>query len=247
MRALLLCLSLAAAAQTPEGMVAIPAGEFIMGRTKLTPDDKTTMRPVVLLDDRPDHKVAIDAFFLDKTEVTHSQYAEFLKATKRKAPYHWTNGEMPAGAAEVPIYNVDWDDATAYCKFRGKRLPTEAEWERAARGGKDGLSFPWGDKADPKMALFGVQTGPGPVGKFPPNAYGLHDIAGSVSEWCAHWFARDYYKTSPPRNPKGPETGDYKVIRGGAWSDSGPRITVFFRNWVRPNQKTPNLGFRCAQ
>jgi formylglycine-generating enzyme required for sulfatase activity len=230
-----------------DGMVLIPAGEFTMGRTKLTPDDKTTMRPQVLLDDRPDHKVRLDAYRMDRTEVTHQQYARFIQATGRKPPYHWLGGKMPEGAADVPVYNVDWDDAKAYCTWAGKRLPTEAEWERAARGGKDGLSYPWGDKADPKLALYNVQTGPEPVGKRPPNDFGLFDMAGGVSEWTADWFEREYYKTSPAENPKGPEKGLYKVIRGGAWSDSPARITVFFRNWVRPNQRTPNIGFRCVQ
>jgi iron(II)-dependent oxidoreductase len=230
-----------------QGMVLIPAGEFTMGRTKLTPDDKTTMRPRILLDDRPDHKVYLDSFWLDAKEVTQRQYAEFVKATHRAAPYHWIGGRLPEDSADFPVYNVDWDDASAYCAWKGKRLPTEAEWERAARGGKEGLDYPWGDKAGPKLARYNTQNGPGPVAQYPPNDFGLYDMAGGVSEWCADWFAREYYKSSPARNPKGPETGMYKIIRGGAWSDSPARITVFFRNWVRPNQKTPNLGFRCAK
>jgi formylglycine-generating enzyme required for sulfatase activity len=247
----MLWLILAALAMGPlsaeEGMALIPAGEFTMGRTRLTPDDKTKMRPVVLLDDRPDHKIFLDSYWIDKTEVTHRAYAEFLKATGRKAPYHWRSAAMPEGFGEYPIHNVDWEDAAAYCAWRGKRLPTEAEWERAARGGKEGLSYPWGDQADPKLALYNVQTGPGPVAKYPPNDFSLHDMAGGVSEWCWDWFEREYYSRSPARNPQGPETGTYKVMRGGAWSDSPARITVFFRNWVRPNQKTPNVGFRCAR
>ena len=226
-----------------DGVVLIPAGEFTMGRTKLTPDDKTTMRPVVLLDDRPDHKVFLDAYWIDKTEVTHGQYAKFLEATGHRKPYHWA--QRPHD--DFPIYNVDWEDARTYCAWAGKRLPTEAEWERGARGGLEGQSYPWGDKADTKLALFNVQTGPGPVGKYPPNKLGVYDMAGSVSEWTADWFEREYYKRSPAKNPAGPEQGMYKVIRGGAWSDSPARITTFFRNWVRPNQRTPNLGFRCAK
>lgn len=244
---MLLFFTLLAALSAQETMVQIPAGEFTMGRSKLTPDDKTKMRPIVLLDDRPTHAVTLDAFWMDKTEVTQSQYAEFVTASKRKPPYHWIDGQIPANAGNFPVYSVDWDDATAYCTWKGKRLPTEAEWERAARGGKDGLSFPWGDKADPKLARYNTDAGPGPVAQFPPNDFGLFDMAGSVSEWTADWFEREYYQSSPPQNPKGPSTGLYKVIRGGAWSDSGPRITVFFRNWVRPNQKTPNLGFRCVK
>jgi len=244
-----LVLALGAAAQTTgdDTMVRIPAGEFTMGRTRLTPDDNTKMRPIVLLDDRPAHPVWLDAYWMDKTEVTNAQYARFAKATSRKVPYHWLGGRVPDGQDRFPVYNVDWDDANAYCAWAGKRLPTEAEWERAARGGREGLNFPNGDKLDAKQARYGVQTGPGPVGEFPPNDFGLFDMAGSVAEWCADWFAREYYASSERRNPKGPASGKYRVIRGGAWSDPPPRVTVFFRNWVRPNQKTPNLGFRCAR
>jgi iron(II)-dependent oxidoreductase len=230
-----------------DGMVLIPAGEFQMGRAKLTKDDSTGMRPVVLLDDRPVHKVWIDAFSMDRTEVTQAAYANFLAARPRKAPYHWLNGKVPAGQEQFPVHNVDYEDAAAYCEWAGKRLPTEAEWERAARGGKEGLDFPWGDKADAKLARYGVQTGPGPVAQYPANEFGLFDMAGGVSEWCRDWFEREYYAGSPAKNPTGPEKGMYRVIRGGAWSDSAPRITVFFRNWVRPNQKTPNVGFRCVK
>ncbi len=248
MRFALLLVPLLLAAQdppAPPGMARIPAGEFTMGRTKLTGDDKTKMRPVVLLDDRPAHQVKLDAYWLDKTEVTNQQYAAFVRATSRKPPYHWQDPQpIPP---DFPIYNVNWDDANSYCAWAGKRLPTEAEWERAARGGKEGLSFPDGDKLDEKQALFGVETGPGRVGQFPPNGFGLFDMAGGVSEWTADWFERDHYAHSEPVNPRGPAQGVYKVIRGGAWSDSAPRCTVFFRNWVRRNQKTPNLGFRCAK
>ncbi|MEZ5400642.1 MAG: SUMF1/EgtB/PvdO family nonheme iron enzyme [Bryobacteraceae bacterium] len=239
---------LAAAMAAEDGMVLIPAGQFEMGRHKSTRDDSTKMRPVVLLDDRPVHTVALDAFRLDRTEVTNAAYAKFLAAQPdRKAPYHWVNGAAPAGEESFPVYNVDWEEANAYCAWAGKRLPTEAEWERAARGGKEGLSYPWGDKADAKLARYGTAAGPAPVAQHPPNDFGLFDMSGGVSEWCNDWFAREYYRSSPAANPKGPESGTYKVIRGGAWSDSGPRVTVFFRNWVRTNQKTPNLGFRCAK
>lgn len=240
---LLLALLLAAG----EEMAPIPAGEFTMGRTKLTRDDSTGMRPKVLLDDRPARKVKVDAFALDKYEVTNERYAEFLKAAKRPAPRHWVRGELPRGTENYPVYNVDWDDASAYCKWVGKRLPTEAEWERAARSGKEDLSYPWGDKADAKLARFNVQTGPGPVGQFPANEFGVYDIVGNVAEWLADWYEHGYYQTAPAENPKGPGSGMYKVIRGGAWSDPPARLTVYYRNWVRPNQKTPNIGFRCAR
>jgi formylglycine-generating enzyme len=228
-------------------MVNIPAGSFTMGRTKLTSDDKTNMRPHVLLDDRPPHQVSISAFQLDKHEVTNAQYQVFVDKTHHAAPYHWIDHHFAANAAELPVYNVDWDDAHGYCAWTGGRLPTEAEWEHAARAGKDEMDYPWGNQIDAKLARFNVTSGPGPVEKFAPNAFGLFDMAGNVSEWTADWFDGSYYAGSPAQDPKGPATGEYRVIRGGAWSDSARRITVFFRNWVRPNQKTPNVGFRCAR
>ena len=168
-----------------------------MGRTRLTPDDKTTMRPQVLLDDRPAHKVYLDQYSIDEHEVTNAQYAEFVKATGHRKPYHWSQPVED----KLPVFNVDWDDATAYCSWAGKRLPTEAEWERAARGGKEGMDFPWGDKIDAKKALHNA-TAPGPVGQFPPNDFGLYDMAGGVSEWCSDWFERTYYEKGEPRNPR---------------------------------------------
>jgi formylglycine-generating enzyme required for sulfatase activity len=246
MRAIVILLGLTAAAAEP-GMSLIPRGSFQMGRSKVTPDDKTNMRPHILLDDRPVHEVAVDAFWLDTHETTHAQYAEYVKAKKIAPPYHWRRGEMPSELAKTAIYNVSWEEARGYCEFRGKRLPTEAEWERAARGGVESADYPWGDKFDAKLARHNTEAGPGEPGRYPPNAFGLHDMAGNMSEWTADWFVREYYKDSPAKNPKGPETGAYKVIRGGAWSDPPKRITVYFRNWVRPTQRQPNIGVRCAK
>jgi formylglycine-generating enzyme required for sulfatase activity len=228
-------------------MAKIPAGPFTMGRTREVPDDKTDMRPLILRDDRPAHTVHIDAFEIDTHEVTHSEYASFVKATGHRHPYHWISGKVPEGKGDLPVYNVDWKDSSAYCRWAGKRLPTEAEWEKAARGGLEGQDFPWGDKITPADARFNVTSGPGPVGQFKPNAYGVYDMAGGVSEWVSDWFDRTYYEKSPEKNPLGPESGKYKLIRGGAWSDGPRRVTVFFRNWVRPDQTTPNIGFRCAR
>lgn len=230
-----------------DDMAVIPAGSFTMGRVKSTSDDKTNMRPHVLLDDRPVRAVQMPEFRLDRRETTQADYARFAAATGRAVPRHWPGGKVPAGTEQYPVYNVDWHDAAAYCAWAGKRLPTEAEWERAARGGLEGKDYPNGDKLAAADALFNVQTGPGPVGRFAPNAFGLHDMAGSVAEWTADWFDRDYYGSGEDTNPQGPRTGQYRVIRGGAWSDQARRVTVFYRNWVRDTQKTPNLGFRCAR
>ncbi len=242
----LLTLALASLLNAAE-MVTIPAGEFTMGRTKLTSDDKTNMRPHVLLDDRPARKVFISSFQLDAAEVTQADYSRFIEAREHPAPWHWQGAKPPEGALAFPVYNVSWDDAHAYCAWAGGRLPTEAEWERAARGGLEGVDFPNGDKLDATMARFNVASGPGPVRAYSPNAFGLYDMAGGVSEWTADWFAGNFYARGLDKNPQGPSSGEYRVIRGGAWSDSARRVTVFFRNWVRPEQKTPNLGFRCAR
>jgi len=211
-------------------LATIPPGEFVMGSDEGEEDE------------RPAHLVHVDEFRIGVQPVTNAEYARFVKATGHRKPYHWTQPVED----KLPVFNVDWNDATAYCAWAGKRLPTEAEWERAARGGKQGMDYPWGNSIDAKKALYNVAA-PGPVGQFPPNDFGLYDMAGGVSEWCSDWFERTYYEKSEPRNPKGPATGEYKIIRGGAWSDSAPRVTVFFRNWVRPNQRTPNVGFRCAK
>ena len=232
----------------PAGMVLIPAGGFTMGRTFETTDDKRGMRPLVLRDDRPAHVVRLGVYFMDTHEVTQADYAEFVRATGHRTPYHWVNGVTPEGKQDHPVHNVDWQDADTYCAWRDKRLPTEAEWERAARGGEEGKRYPWGDdKPDRQRALFNTPSGPGPVGSYPSNPFGLHDMAGSVSEWCSDWFERTYYERSPKNDPQGPPEGMYKIIRGGSWADGPQRISVFFRNWVRTNQRTPNLGFRCVQ
>ena len=246
MRVAVIALAAVACASTGE-MASIPAGEFTMGRTKTTPDDKTNMRPHVLLDDRPARKVRVPAFQIDKHEVTNSDYAEFVKATAHRVPYHWTGGNFAAFSGEYPVYNVSWDDAKAYCEWTGRRLPTEAEWERAARGGAEEKDYPNGDSITPKEARFNSADGPVAVGKSAPNGFDLYDMAGNVAEWTADWFAGDYYQGSENDNPQGPKDGLYKVIRGGAWPDPPKRITVFFRNWVRPSQRTPNIGFRCAK
>ncbi|MEX2262770.1 MAG: formylglycine-generating enzyme family protein [Bryobacteraceae bacterium] len=228
------------------GMAVVPAGEFLMGRTRETPDDKTGMRPLILRDDRPPHRVHLNAFYMDTHEVSHEAYAKFVKATGHRTPYHWLKGQLPQGKEKLPVYNVDWHDAAAYCGWAGKRLPTEAEWEKAARGGMEGKDFPWGDNVATGDARFNTADGAAPIGQYKPNAYGLFDMAGNAAEWCADWFDRTYYENSPERNPPGPMEGKYKMVRGGAWADGPRRITVFFRNWIRPNQTTPNLGFRCV-
>lgn len=246
MRWAVLCLGFVLLTEASD-TVSIPAGEFTMGRTKLTSDDKTNMRPHVLLDDLPSRAVKMPAFQVDVREVTNAEYAGFVHSTKHRIPYHWVGGQPVSEIAQLPVYNVSWDDAKAFCEWAGKRLPTEAEWERAARGGVEGKDYPHGDALTAKDAHYAGANGPVATGKFPPNAFGLYDMAGNVAEWTADWFANDTYGRGENENPQGPRDGLYKVIRGGAWSDPAPRLKVYFRNWVRASQRTPNIGFRCAK
>src|SRR5436189_328151 len=186
----LVCAAAPLAAQTaaPENMVQIPAGKFWMGRAYTIYTDSADLVPIDKLDDRPANHIDLDAFYLDKYEVTNADYGKFLQATPgTKPPWHWPQGKIEAGKEKLPVYNVTWFDADAYCKWAGKRLPTEAEWEKAARGGLDRKKFPWGDNAlgnggygAPDVA---VESGRGTmananypfgaiaVGSFQPNGY----------------------------------------------------------------------------
>ncbi|MDO8587174.1 MAG: formylglycine-generating enzyme family protein [Armatimonadota bacterium] len=201
-------------------MITIPAGKFIMGSNH-EPDEK------------PVHTVYLDTYQIGKCEVTIAQYRKFCKATGYEMPdapsWGWKHGH--------PIVNVTWNDAAAYCKWAGGRLPTEAEWEKAAAG-TDGRTYPWGDAWDNNKCanVYLNLTSTQPVGSYPAgaSAYGCMDMAGNVWEWCADVYAKDYYKASPSRNPRGPSRGGYRVMRGGSWdSDSGGVIGV-------------NCGGRCA-
>jgi formylglycine-generating enzyme required for sulfatase activity len=226
-------------------MAEIKAGEFWMGRVQMfRPDEQGYfLRPRI--DDLPAHLIHIDRFFIDKTEVTQDEYAKFVQATKHRTPFHWKDGRIPDGQGQFPVYNVSWDDADAYCKWAGKRLPTEAEWEKAARGGLEKKRYPWGDELrpgvpappknpdgaggaapsdtqkqpGPKLAQYAVPTGPTKAASFPPNGYGLYDVMGNVAEWVNDWYDRTYYAVSPEANPPGPSSGMYRVIRGSSWSD----------------------------
>jgi len=230
------------------GMVFIPGGEFLRGRSHPLPDDDLKWYPTLMKDDRPVRRIRVDAFYLDEREVTNQQYLAFVKATRHRAPYNWPKGEVPAGKENVPAVDVSWEDASAYAKWSGKRLPTEAEWERACRGLADGQIYPWGDQAVTKSdARFNVLDGPGEVGRFKPNYFGVYDILGNVWEWCADWYAKDYYKDAPDVNPQGPEKGMYRVLRGGSWADEEKYLTCAHRSWARPAERSPNIGFRCAK
>ena len=212
--------------------VQIPAGEFLMGDTR----DKNA----------PVHTVHLDAYWIDTHEVTNAQYREFVADSKRAAPRYWQDEKY--NKPTQPVVGISWEDADAYCAWKGKRLPTEAEWERAARGTHSQL-YPWGDRFDAtRTNTREARTRrPLPVGAFPEGATseGLLDMSGNVWEWCWDWYDESYYRMSPLRNPTGPETGKKRVIRGGGWS--APQIHMAKRRGEKPDKTYPSLGFRCAR
>lgn len=271
-----LCISLAIALaqnQTPPpesadvpGRALIPAGDFWMGRVHFFLPDAVGILERDRQDDFPSHRVYIDAFYLDKYDVTNEDYAKFLAAKGGKKPWHWTGGRIAKGEERFPVVNVSWADAHDYCEWDGKRLPTEAEWEKAARGGLDKNQFVWGNVFAPgaegeaggrgrgarsaaaKPPANFHSTGEVQVGKYPPNRYGLFDMAGNVWQWVEDWYERNYYGISPIRNPKGPETGMYKVFRGGGWSDEEERnLMPSNRNYTDPVERSLTISFRCAK
>jgi formylglycine-generating enzyme required for sulfatase activity len=230
-----------AAAQPQEGsMVVVPAGEFMMGS------------PTGDSDEQPAHKVYVDAFSMDVYEVTVGQYAAFLQAKGIDQPSDWKTMNQPAHQKR-PVANVDSTDASAYCKWVGKRLPTEAEWEKAARG-TDGRLYPWGnDPPTPLHANFGKTDWNNhgvlaPIGTFEDgkSPYGIYDMAGNVWEWVSDWYDYNYYKTSPSQNPTGPSSGGTKVIRGGAWNSNPRAMRSANRSLISPTDQGLD-GFRCAK
>jgi formylglycine-generating enzyme required for sulfatase activity len=246
MKSLLFTASLLAAAEP--GMVFIPGGEYVRGRSHANPDAKLVYYPTPLNDDTPARKIRVRPFYLDQAEVTNQRYAAFLKATRRKPPFHWSKGALPAGKENFPVVNVTWEEAGAFCRWEAKRLPTEAEWERAGRGIAEGAQYPWGDRAPTaKDARYDAVDGPGPVCQFPKNYFGLCDMPGNVWEWVADWYGRDYYPSAAASDPQGPDKGIYRVIRGGSWFDQPKFLASSYRSWARPAERSPTIGFRCVK
>lgn len=223
-------------------MVVIPAGEFTMGSQDGDADE------------RPAHKVTIDSFSIDVYEVTVGEYGDFLRSGGGHLPPDWNKMNQMA-YHKRPVMGVDWADAAAYCKSVGKRLPTEAEWEKAARG-TDGRLYPWGN--DPPTSLHANYGKYGtndlealaPVGSLEKgkSPYGVYDMAGNVWEWVSDWYDSDYYKNSQQQNPGGLPTGGFKVIRGGAWNSSARNLRSSDRYWDPPSFRSLYFpGFRCAK
>ncbi len=225
-----------------DAFAPIPAGWFVMGSDRGQPDEA------------PAHRTWVDAFKLAVDPVTRAEYARFLAATGRTAPRDW---DAPGFAAPgLPVVGVSWNDAVAYCLWRSStgdappvRLPTEAEWERAARGGREGDDYP-GGAGVPAWAPNGGRGplgGPWPVALGPPNRFGVRGIAANVHEWCADWHARDYYRRAPARNPAGPPSGVRRASRGGSWRHAVTVSRVSARSRLDPSFRYTDYGFRVAR
>lgn len=236
-----------AVAAIEAGPVSVPVGEFLMG--SIDADSSASN------DEKPQHKVYLDAFRIDRTKVTNALYAKCVQAGKCPAPANATSSTRSSyyGNSQYdnyPVIYVAWDDARKYCEFAGGRLPTEAEWEKAARG-TDGRIYPWGNEPpDAKRANFDNNVkDTTPVGSFLAGAspYGALDMAGNVWEWVADWYDEKYYGSSSSRNPSGPSSGQVRVLRGGAWLSYQSYVRAADRFWYAPDYRLSYLGFRCAR
>ncbi|OQW32772.1 MAG: hypothetical protein A4E19_05280 [Nitrospira sp. SG-bin1] len=221
-------------------MVLVSAGKFTRGST-LGDDEK------------PVRQISLNAFYMDKYEVTVGQYARYLEATDMEEPPDWSTMNQPQHQRR-PVVNVSWEDAVNYCKWAGKRLPTEAEWEKAARG-TDGRIYPWGNEAPSRLhANYGRKEWDdhhalAPVGSYEAgkSPYGIYDMAGNAWEWVFDWYELDYYKKSPEKNPIGPAKGDGKVVRGGSWLYVSEFLRSAHRFDAQPTNRLFGYGFRCAK
>jgi formylglycine-generating enzyme required for sulfatase activity len=241
-------------------MVRIPAGEYDMGSARGQGEP----------DEFPAHKVSVGEFLIGRYCVTAAMFARFLNTvegpvddyfepskettiTEVKGKFH-----PRSGCSDHPANGVSWFGADAFCAWlserTGKRfrLPTEAEWEKAARGGQEGQRYPWGNASPDGRANFGRSaTNPkltlSPVGSYDPNAFGLYDMAGNVWEWCSDWYRKDYYGESPSENPGGPEEGNLKVIRGGSWGGLDIQVRSGIRVGENPHVCDSRVGFRLAR
>lgn len=245
----------------PSPMVAVPEGWFLMGSIRKD-DEPYAMQTQFDDTELPQHRVWLDAYRIDRDEVSLGEYLAFLLHTKRPVSaelkkvlwhvisVHYVPDEV---LARWPALYVTWREAADFCAHHGKRLPTEAEWEKAARG-PDGALFPWGSKTPASgLAVFGqyhaheiplvAAVDSGEEGESP---FGVRHLSGNVAEWVQDWFGIDYYSVTPDRNPPGPTTGRYKGLRGGSWKSKPNMLRAATRSGASPDQRAPTVGFRCA-
>jgi formylglycine-generating enzyme required for sulfatase activity len=251
-------------------LARIPAGDFLMGAADAEDDE------------RPVHRVFVSEFYIARYAVSHDDYARFIRETgypppsvrglplvangerdtmfrELAAPYEWEGPLPPQGRGNHPVVLVRFDDAVSYCEWlsavidRRVRLPTEAEWEKAARGGVEGRRYPWGDTVDETCANFLVdpsakaRRGTRPGGTYAPNGFGLYDVIGNVWEWVSDWYARDYYGQGEPRDPRGPASGQMRIVRGGSWvNEEQSKLRCACRHTVPPDTYAYSIGFRVV-
>jgi iron(II)-dependent oxidoreductase len=228
-------------AATNERMVLIPAGEFMMGKDLANPGDFS-----------PAHRVKVDAFYMDRHEVTNGEYFSYCEVTGYKLPEFWDSKMFRCGKdyLDYPVIGINWYDANRYAEWAGKRLPTEAEWEYAARGGLIDNEYPNGNSWNKERA----EQGPGnwenlihEVESDEPNGYGLYEMAGNVWEWNWDIYSEIYYQQRVSKNPPGPEKGTNRVIRGGSWHSGAMCKKVYYRKGLPENWSDFAVGFRCAK
>ncbi|MCC7264501.1 MAG: SUMF1/EgtB/PvdO family nonheme iron enzyme, partial [Candidatus Latescibacteria bacterium] len=220
--------------------VRVPAGVFIMGSEEGEADEQ------------PAHLVSLEAYYIDQYEVTVGQYRACFEAGACAEPVaaslcNWGG----AVGDDHPINCIRWAEAEAYCAWAGLRLPSEAEWEKAARG-TDGRTYPWGEDFDRDRANYadnGFMQRTRPVGSYPEgrSPYGAEDMAGNVYEWVADWYEPNYYAASPPSDPPGPASGAQRVLRGGSWWFEPHQMRTFHREPYHPADTDVDIGFRCAR
>jgi eukaryotic-like serine/threonine-protein kinase len=222
-------------------MVYVPAGDFSMGSLAGTSDEQ------------PVHTVTLAAYWIDKTEITNVMYSQCVQAGDCQKPQNQSNTHfsyfLNPEFANYPVVNLKWSSAQKYCAWAGRRLPTEAEWEKAARG-TDGRTYPWGN-GDPNATLLNFNTPAGDavrVGSYPHGAspYGALDMAGNLREWVADWYDPGYYAVSPQSNPTGLAEGQYKVVRGGSWHSDLYSVRSSDRAYQAPDTRDKTIGFRCV-